>query len=90
MSKPGGCHSSGISLGDALRLPKRHPAGSCAERENLVRPKVLMRRRGARPSRPFALTHLGAELASAFEAELKSKLCGRTKCASNPKWVFSF
>src|SRR6202040_3893424 len=44
MSKPGGCHSSGISLGDALRLPKRHPAwrrrdaqsGSCAERENLA------------------------------------------------------
>jgi DNA methylase len=43
MSKPGGCHSSGISLGDALRLPKRHPAwrrreaqpGSCMERENL-------------------------------------------------------
>jgi hypothetical protein len=35
--------SSGISLGDALRLPKRHPAcrrreaqpGSCMERENL-------------------------------------------------------
>jgi hypothetical protein len=25
MSKPGGCHSSGISLGDVLRLPKRHP-----------------------------------------------------------------
>src|ERR1700731_74677 len=44
MSKPGGCHSSGISLGDALRLPKRHPAwrrreaqsGSCMERENLA------------------------------------------------------
>ena len=44
MSKPGGCHSSGISLGDALRLPKRHPAwrrreaqsGSCTERENLA------------------------------------------------------
>src|ERR1700734_1415200 len=44
MSKPGGCHSSGISLGDALRLPKRHPAwrrreaqpGSGAERENLA------------------------------------------------------
>src|SRR6267154_1346944 len=44
MSKPGGCHSSGISLGDALRLPKRHPAcrrreaqsGSCMERENLT------------------------------------------------------
>src|ERR1700730_3072113 len=31
MSKPGGCHSSGISLGDALRLPKRHPA--CRRRE---------------------------------------------------------
>src|ERR1039458_7594446 len=36
--------SSGISLGDALRLPKRHPAcrrreaqsGSCTERENLA------------------------------------------------------
>src|SRR6202171_2304528 len=44
MSKPGGCRSSGISLGDALRLPKRHPAwrrreaqsGSCMERENLA------------------------------------------------------
>src|ERR1700738_2810307 len=44
MSKPGGCHSSGTSLGDALRLPKRHPAGrrreaqsgSCTERENLA------------------------------------------------------
>src|SRR6202040_484754 len=44
MPKPGGCHSSGISLGDALRRPKRHPAwrrreaqsGSCTERENLA------------------------------------------------------
>src|SRR4029077_5793720 len=44
MPKPGGCHSSGISLGDALRLPKRRPAwrrreaqsGSCTERENLT------------------------------------------------------
>src|SRR6202011_3554101 len=44
MSKPGGGHSSGISLGDVLRLPKRHPAwrrreaqsGSCTERENLA------------------------------------------------------
>ena len=44
MPKPGGCHSSGISLGDILRLPKRHPAwrrseaqlGSCRERENLA------------------------------------------------------
>src|SRR2546423_13251307 len=43
MSKPGGDPSSGISLGDALRLPERHPAcrrreaqpGSCTERENL-------------------------------------------------------
>src|SRR4030081_3861395 len=43
MSKPGGDPSSGISLGDVLRLPKRHPAyrrreaqpGSCMERENL-------------------------------------------------------
>src|SRR5260370_32323843 len=43
MPKPGGGHSSGISLGDALRLRKRHAAwrrreaqpGSCMERENL-------------------------------------------------------
>src|SRR6266568_2123166 len=44
MSKPGADPSSGISLGDVLRLPKRHPAcrrreaqsGSCTERENLA------------------------------------------------------
>src|SRR5437867_10866223 len=43
MSKPGGHPSSGISSGDALILPERHPAcrrreaqpGSCTERENL-------------------------------------------------------
>src|SRR6266550_4511750 len=44
MPKPGVDPSSGISLGDVLRLPKRHPAcrrreaqsGSCTERENLT------------------------------------------------------
>ena len=44
MSKPGADPASGISVGDVLRLPKRHPAcrrreaqsGSCAERENLA------------------------------------------------------
>ena len=44
MSKPGGDPSSGISSGDALILPERHPAcrrreaqsGSCTERENLA------------------------------------------------------
>src|SRR5262245_1585019 len=44
MPKPGADPSSGKSLGDALRLPKRHPAcrrreaqsGSCTERENLT------------------------------------------------------
>jgi len=44
MSKPGADPASGISLGDILRLPKRHPAcrrreaqsGSCTERENLA------------------------------------------------------
>jgi len=43
MAKPGGDSSSGISLGDVLGLPERHPAcrrcqaqpGSCTERENL-------------------------------------------------------
>ena len=44
MSKPGADPAFGISLGDVLRLPKRHPAcrrrepqlGSCMERENLA------------------------------------------------------
>src|SRR3972149_3798638 len=44
MSKPGGGPSSGISSGDVLILPERHPAcrrrearpGSCMERENLA------------------------------------------------------
>jgi hypothetical protein len=44
MPKPGVDPSSGISLGDVLRLPKRHPAcrrreaqsGSRTERENLA------------------------------------------------------
>src|ERR1700693_2477518 len=44
MSKSGADPASGISLGDVLRLPKRHPAsrrheaqsGSCMERENLA------------------------------------------------------
>src|ERR1700727_2654701 len=44
MPKPGVDPSSGISLGDVLRLPKRHPAcrrreaqsGSGTERENLA------------------------------------------------------
>src|SRR5215469_3247317 len=53
MSKSGGDPSSGISLGDVLRLPERHPAcrrreaqpGSCTERENLS-----FRCQGRRPS----------------------------------------
>src|SRR6266700_7981622 len=44
MSKPRADPAFGISLGDVLRLPKRHPAcrrreaqpGSCTERENLI------------------------------------------------------
>ena len=44
MSKPGADPSSGISLEDALRLPKRHPvcrrretqSSFCTERENLA------------------------------------------------------
>src|SRR3984893_17349122 len=44
MSEPGADPSSGISLGDVLRRPERHPAcrrretqpGSCMERENLI------------------------------------------------------
>jgi hypothetical protein len=56
MSKRGVDPSSGISLGDVLRLPKRHPAcrrreaqsGSWTERENLAGdPKTSAARRGA-------------------------------------------
>ena len=44
MSKPGADPASGISLGDVLRRPERHPAcrrrearpGFCTERENLA------------------------------------------------------
>jgi hypothetical protein len=44
MSEPGAGTTSGISLGDVLILPERHPAcrwrearpGSCTERENLT------------------------------------------------------
>jgi hypothetical protein len=57
MPKPGGCHSSGISLGDVLRLPKRHPAwrrreaqsGSCTERENLAGDAKGKRRKRLQP-----------------------------------------
>src|SRR5437660_6792844 len=40
MPKPGGCHSSGISLGDALRLPKRHPAWRRREAQSGSRKKL--------------------------------------------------
>src|SRR6476619_2036848 len=43
MSKPGADPTSGISLGDALRLPKRHPA--CRRRE--AQPGSCMERVGA-------------------------------------------
>jgi hypothetical protein len=56
MLKPGGCHSSGISLGDVLRLPKRHPAwrrreaqsGSCRAPfpPQTIRRKLRSRRGG--------------------------------------------
>src|ERR1700730_6924654 len=44
MSKPGGCHSSGISLGDALRLPKRHPAWRRREAQSGSRKKTHLLR----------------------------------------------
>jgi hypothetical protein len=40
MPKPGGCHSSGISLGDALKLPKRHPAWRRREAQSGSRKKL--------------------------------------------------
>src|ERR1700731_4092783 len=70
MSNPGGCHSSGISLGDALRLPKRHPAwrrreaqsGSCTERENL----------GPSARIPLGLKDIGYIPTNKFKASLRS------------------
>jgi hypothetical protein len=54
MSKPEADPSSGISLGDVLRLPKQHPAcrrrearlGSCTERENLACCPIRLKLRG--------------------------------------------
>ena len=40
MPKPGGCHPSGISLGDVLRLPKRHPAWRRREAQSGSRKKL--------------------------------------------------
>src|SRR6516164_6187860 len=71
MSKPGGDPSSGISLGDALRLPKWHPAcrrreaqpGSCMERENLAGDaKGREKAQAAQTARPkVPMRRLGAD-----------------------------
>src|ERR1700730_6826946 len=45
MSKPGADPSSGTSLGDALRLPKRHPACRRREAQSGSRKKLPRRRR---------------------------------------------
>src|ERR1700730_8064828 len=45
MSKPGADPSSGTSLGDALRLPKRHPACRRREAQPGSRKKLPRRRR---------------------------------------------
>src|ERR1700730_10349052 len=67
MSKPGADPSSGISLGDALRLPERHPAcrrreaqpGSCMERQAAVQREKAQVAQSARPKVP--MLRLGAE-----------------------------
>src|SRR4029077_17758004 len=58
MSKPGGCHSSGISLGDVLRLPKRdsqaNTEGPCTQLKRAIREALnkLGRTEEAQDSRP--------------------------------------
>ena len=70
MSKPGGDPSSGISLGDVLRLlPKRHPAcrrreaqpGSCMERENLDGDAKGKGTSGANREAEIPMRRLGAD-----------------------------
>src|SRR6266853_4735676 len=51
MSTPGGCHSSGISLRDALRLPKRHPACRRREAQSGSRKKLTCSDRAANSRR---------------------------------------
>src|SRR5229473_5404969 len=51
MSKPGGGQSSGISLGDALRLPKRHPAWRRREAQSGSRKKLTCSDRAANSRR---------------------------------------
>src|ERR1700731_647831 len=67
MSKPGADPSSGISLGDALRLPERHPPcsrreaqpGSCMERETAMPREKAQVAQTARPKVP--MRRLGAD-----------------------------
>jgi len=53
MSKPGADPSSGISLGDALRLPKRHPAWRRREAQSGSRKKLTCSSRKRAPGRVF-------------------------------------
>ena len=69
MSKPGGDPSSGISSGDALILPERHPAcrrreaqpGSRMERENLDGDAKGKGTSGANGEAEIPMRRLGAD-----------------------------
>jgi hypothetical protein len=69
MSKPGGDPSSGISSGDALILPERHPAcrrreaqpGSRMERENLDGDAKGKGTSGANREAEIPMRRLGAD-----------------------------
>ena len=69
MPKPGSDYSSGISLGDDLRLPRRHPAcrrreaqPGCTEREDLETAMAREKAQAAPTARPkVPMRRLGAD-----------------------------
>ena len=89
MPKPGGCHSSGISLGEVLRLPKRHPAcrrreaqsGSCMERENLAGDA---KGKGASGSNRSRVSSSGRTRSFSSSPSLRSPNCCNGYCPLRP------
>src|SRR6266436_9946165 len=94
MSKPGGGQSSGISLGDALRLPKRHPAwrrreaqsGFCTERKNLHGDAKGKAQEAPTARQKVPMRRLGADC---LVAAWKRGNARRAKGAGHRRWTGS-
>src|SRR5215831_4194651 len=93
MSKPGADPTSGISLGDALRLPERHPAcrrreaqpGSRMERENLDGDAKAQAAPTARPKVP--MRRLGTDCSAVVMKRGNARGAKRKICSDNREHV---